>query len=105
MDHEEIEPVEIPVMMNIELFGASDLQVRLFNAAIEELQWSKYRDRPTLYWSSHKWDSQGDSEILATCKHHLAIAASAAQIIDFEGTVILGLTEETWHPGESESNP
>lgn len=88
----------IPVMMSVELFDAAPLHVGLFETAMRDLNWSHFEDRPKMFWTSLDWRPGGDSEILATCKQHLAIAASSAKINEFEGTVILGLPEENWQP-------
>lgn len=84
-------------MMGVELFDASDFHVQLFNSAMRELNWSQLENHSRMFWTYMNLSSNGDAETLLICKTQLAIAASSASLVDFEGTVILDLPEEHWN--------
>jgi hypothetical protein len=81
-------------MICVELYDASEFRVQQFNSAMRELNWSKHESDQRMFRARMHLGPDGDGEILSTCETHLAIAASVAQLADFEGTVILGVPED-----------
>jgi len=98
MNQDDLNTSEIHVVLSVELFESPCVNARLFDSALRDLQWSKFKEFPRMYRSHFEYQSESDDEILATCQKHLAAAASSARIVDFEGTVILGLPEESCRP-------
>jgi hypothetical protein len=64
---------------------------------MRDLDWTVSESQPNAYLANIFCSRfHEDSEIIEACQRDLALAASEARIIDFEGAVILGVPESGW---------